>query len=180
MFHSNTELLIDYWRTRRGERALPPRARIDPADFAALLPQAFIVAREAGDLRFRLAGETINDLHGRFLGSQTLLPLWRADHRGHLTTVLDASLHGASPVVIDAEAETHGGGLSRLEILFAPLAGPDGQADRFLGLYQPATPFGRSSRTALQDLAIRGVNGALSRPAPPKLRLAVVNGRRIA
>jgi len=68
MFHLNTELLIDYWRARRGERRIPARSDIDPAAFAALLPQAFILVRDPdGVFRFRLAGETINDLHGRGL-----------------------------------------------------------------------------------------------------------------
>src|SRR5580692_2586946 len=56
MLHSNTELLIDYWRGRRGGRPMPRRADIDPTGFAALAPQAFIALREpSGDVSFRLA-----------------------------------------------------------------------------------------------------------------------------
>ena len=42
MFHSNTELLIDYWRSRRGDLAAPRRADIDPLDFAPAVHRVFI------------------------------------------------------------------------------------------------------------------------------------------
>ena len=180
MFHLNTELLIDYWRARRGERAVPARSDIDPAEFAPLMPQTFIAVREADvEFRFRLAGEFINDLHGRGgLRGETVAGLWRPEHRRHLAAVLEASLRAAEPVVIDAEATAEDGAARRLEILFAPLAGPGGLADRFLGLYQPTAP--RAAKGPVGSLAIRGLDGAHGRPAAPKLRLAVIDGRRIA
>ena len=181
MFHSNTELLIDYWRSRRGDGALPPRDRIDPADFAGLLPRTFIAIGDGqGGWRFRLAGEAINDLHGRSLSDEPLAPLWRPDHRRHLAAALEASLRTAAPVVIGAEGRADDESVHRLEILFAPLAGPDGRADRFLGLYQPTGPIARWMRRPLRELVIVSVNGAQSRPNAPGLRLAVVDGRRIA
>ena len=45
MFHSTTERLIDYWRSRSPDGGLPPRVAIDPGDFAELLPQIFILGR---------------------------------------------------------------------------------------------------------------------------------------
>ena len=181
MFHLNTELLIDYWRARRGERRIPARSDIDPAAFAALLPQAFILVRDPdGVFRFRLAGETINDLHGRGLRGEPVDLLWRPDHRRHLAGVLDAALRTAEPVVIDAEALADDGAVRRLEILFAPLGGPVGVPDRFLGLYQSTSAHLRPAKSPLRDLAIRALDGAEARPAGPKLRLAVVDGRRIA
>src|SRR6202000_2736003 len=36
MIHSNTELLIDYWRGLKGVRALPRRSDVDPSGFARL------------------------------------------------------------------------------------------------------------------------------------------------
>jgi hypothetical protein len=181
MFHCNTELLIDYWRARRGEDGLPARARIDPADFYSLLPQAFIaVGDDEGGWRFRLAGEAINDLHGRSLSGENLVLLWRPDHRRHLAGALEASLRTAAPVVLGAEARADDEAVHRLEILFAPLAGPDGRADRFLGLYQPTAPVARWARRPVRDLAIVSVDGAQARPAAPTLRLAVIDGRRIA
>jgi hypothetical protein len=83
MFHSNTELLIDYWRTHRGGRPMPRRADIDPTGFVRLAPRAFVARFEpGGDVRFRLAGEVIVELHGRPLGGEsTRLKLAALDGR---------------------------------------------------------------------------------------------------
>src|SRR6202012_2584282 len=89
MFHSSTELLIDYWRRRSGGQAMPARAEIAPSGFAHLAAQAFIAVREdGGDVRLRLAGEAIRELHGRRVAGDSLLRLWRADCRGRLAGLL--------------------------------------------------------------------------------------------
>jgi len=68
-----------------------------------------------------------------------------------------------------------------MEVLYAPLAGPDGAADRFLGLYQP---LGLTARlrggpiTAMSLRTLRRADGADE--AAPRLRLATLHGRRIA
>ncbi|MFI4972910.1 MAG: PAS domain-containing protein [Caulobacterales bacterium] len=181
MFHSNTKLLIDYWRERRGERALPLRSAIDPMDFAALLPQTFVAAREAGGAYiFRLAGETLADLHGRGLRGEALTSLWRPAHRVQLVAALDAALRAPSPLVVHAEGRTDDATALRLEILFAPLADSVGTADRFLGHYQPAGPLSHLHGRAFRELAILDVSGTDERQAAPRLRLAAVDGRQIA
>src|SRR4051812_15370151 len=99
MFHSNTELLIDYWRGRRGDAALPGRVDIDPIDFAPLLPQTFIAGRlGAGLYPLRLAGERIVDLHGRGLRGENLLDLWSRSHRIELQSALEGALRDPSPL----------------------------------------------------------------------------------
>jgi hypothetical protein len=180
MFHSNTELLIDYWQARRGGRPMPRRADIDPTGFVRLAPRAFIAQMEpGGDVRFRLAGEVIVDLHGRPLGGASLLRLWRPDCRARLSKLLGAALAHAAPTVVAAEARSQDALLTDLEVLFAPLTGVDGAPDRFLGLYQPL----RSGWLGeLGELSIRAVNGlGLANAGETKpLRLAALNGRRIA
>ncbi len=178
MFHLNTELLIDYWRGRRGERALPRRAQIDPADFVQLLPAVFIAVRaEGGDYRFRLVGEAVSEAHGRALVGQDLATLWRFEHRRRLAGVLDGALRDYVPAVIATEARTDEVAMTRHEILFAPLAGTDDRADRFLGLYQSLSGRGRGP---LRELAIAAVNGVRGETLEPHLRLAAVDGRQIA
>ena len=46
MFHPSTERLIDYWRDKKGEAALPRRTDVNPGDFLELLPQVFILGRD--------------------------------------------------------------------------------------------------------------------------------------
>src|SRR5215472_3620758 len=68
MFDPNTQRMIEYWRGQRGDHALPARDSIDPAGFAALALHVFIAElRRTGAIVFRLAGEAVEELHGRSL-----------------------------------------------------------------------------------------------------------------
>jgi hypothetical protein len=178
LVHSNTELLIDYWRGCRGQRAVPARADIDPAGFARLMPSVFIAERQAsGDVVFRLAGEAIVELHGAPLGGASLLALWRPEHRRHLAVALEAALADARPLVVGAVTQQPGGHEPKLELLFAPLSGPKGQIDRFLGLYQLLAG---DLAAPLAPLAIANLAGVPLNAEPSRPRLAAVDGRRIA
>jgi hypothetical protein len=178
MFHSNTELLIDYWRKRRSGRPMPRRVDIDPTGFAPLAPQAFIAQRETGgDIVFRLAGEAIAELHAMPLGGESLLRLWRPDCRARLSTLLGAALNHAAPMALRAEGRNEYALAAELEVLFAPLTGPDGTPDRFLGLYQPLRAGWLGSFGQLSILAVNGLSGSAERG---RLHLAAVDGRRIA
>jgi hypothetical protein len=173
MFHSSTELLIDYWRRRRHGKPLPLRTDIDPSGFAGLAHQVFIAVQGPdGDVRFRIAGEALIEWHGRQLRNASLLSFWRPEHRGRLARLLDSSLADADPLVVRADA-----GQVQIEALFAPLIGPGGTADRFLGLIQPIFG-GRIVR--VQELSILSANGAFEGDTRGRLRLAALDGRRIA
>ncbi len=181
MFHSNIELLIDYWRATRGDAPLPARADIDPADFSGLLPQVFIATRrDSGVYPLRLVGEFVIDLHGRSLRGEDLMRLWAPSHRIELQLALEQALRRRDPVVISAEAQTDEGVQLRLEVLFAPFAGPGDEADRFLGLYQPISTVAALRGRPIRELMIRAVGGADTRLVGPRLRLAALDGRQIA
>ena len=179
MFDPNTERMIEYWRGRRGEHALPARDSIDPAGFATFAPRVFIAElRRTGEITFRLAGESVEELHGRPLKGVELASLWRPAHRHALALALDASLANASPLVIGAHALTTTGSGGTLEILFAPIASPRGVADLILGFYQ-ASRGGRPVHPPVRELSIRRIDGADAR-SRPALRLAAVDGQLIA
>jgi hypothetical protein len=179
MFKPNTERLLDYWRARRGGAAAPRRAEIDVADFPALAPLVFLAEMQAGgDVRFRLAGEGVAALAGRPLGGESLLSLWAPEHRGRLSRLLASALGSAEPVVLASVApvERADRGEAAFEWLFAPLAGPFGALDRFLGLCQPEP--GAAMRAG--PLSIVAVNGVADEARRARLRLAALDGRRIA
>ena len=179
MFHSNTELLIDYWRGKRGSGAVPARTDVDPADFAHLLPQTFIAGRQGPSVyAVRLAGEFIIDLHGRGLRGENILNLWSRLHRVELQSALDCMLRDPQPLVISAEARTDAGLGARFEILFAPLSGPSGYADRFIGLYQPLGMIQKLEEQPVCQLVVTAIEGA--ELGEPKLRLAALDGRVVA
>jgi hypothetical protein len=177
MIHSNTELLIDYWRGLKGVRALPRRTEVDPSGFARLAPLVFIAERRSpGDMRFRLAGERIVELHGRPMQGIDLLTLWKPEHRLPLRAALEGSLRTAEPLVLTATADGDGPPC-RMEILFAPLMGERGHADRFLGLCQPLS---HPSSGRVGQLAMTSIGGAPAQTRASRLHLAAVDGRRIA
>jgi hypothetical protein len=178
MFHSNTERLIDYWRGLRVDRPAPSRATVDPSGFVSVAPRTFIASRDArGEFELRLAGEMLIDLHGRQLRGEELGRLWRPIHRRRLAGLLEAALAACEPLVISGEAWGRDAAHIRLEVLFLPLAGPAGIADRFLGLYQPTTGVWRGP---VGELALLGGYGVADETLPFHLRLATVDGRQLA
>lgn len=181
MFHPSTERLIDYWRDRRGEAALPRRADINPGDFLELLPQVFVLGREGGRLPFRLAGGFVTDLHARDLRGHDALSLWALAHRLELKSALDVARRRRTPVVVLADIRAHGVPSVGMEVLFAPLQGSSGETDRFLGLYQPVALTARLMGRPAFELGVRAIKplGEANQDLP-RLRLATLDGRRIA
>ena len=178
MFHSNTEQLIDYWRGLRVDRPTPSRAAVDPSGFVALAPRTFIASRDLrSGFEVRLAGEALIDLHGRQLRGEQLERLWRPIHRQRLAGLLEAALAAGEPLVTSAEAWGPEAVHLRLEVLFLPLLGPDGVADRFLGLYQPVSGVWRGQ---VSELALLAGHGVADETLPFHLRLASVDGRQTA
>jgi hypothetical protein len=180
-FHPNTDLLIDYWRRKAGPEALPARADIGPGDFLGLLAQVLIVGREArGHYPVRLAGGFIDDLHGEKVKPRNTLLLWAMEDRTRLQTALELSRRNPHPIVAVAEARGAAGGIALVEMLFAPLAGHGGVADRWLSLYQPLTPIARLGGQPTLPLGLRALQTANGAEGPSaSLRLAAVGGRRV-
>ena len=182
MFHHSTERLIDYWRARKRDAAAPLRATINPGDFLDLLPQVFILGRDrAGAYPMRLAGAFVSDLHGRDLRGEDSLGLWALSRRLEIKGALETARRRAEPLVIDADIRAHGAPTLGLEVMLAPLGGADGQVDRFLGLYQPLAMMHRLMGRPAYELGVRRVqNLGPANEEAPRLRLAALDGRRIA
>jgi len=181
MFHLSTEQLIDYWRARRGADPIPRRASIDPAHVLNLLPQVFMLGRAApGQYQFRLVGGFVADLHGRDLRKESFLGLWASEDRTALQMALEAIRRRGEPLVADCDARVQAGPSVRMEITLAPLLGSNGEADRFIGLYQPTTPVAALQGRAAASLSVRALTTPGATTALPRLRLAAVRGAQIA
>lgn len=181
MVHPNTERLTEYWRERREAEAAPSRASIDPMAFHDLLPQVFIVGRGTqGRYPFRLVGGFVADLHQTDLRGRDLLDLWRPADRWSLKGALEQARLRQEPVTVLADVLIDGGPAEPMEVWIAPLVGPSGEIDRFLGLYQPTGVARRMLERPVRMLAARGFSGAEAIEPLPGLRLASVDGRRIA
>jgi hypothetical protein len=181
MLHSNTERLIDYWRTRKLDRLSPPRSAIDPCDITELLPQIFILGRKApGEFRFRLSGGLISDLHQADLRAEDFGELWASRDRPRLSAAMEAARRAAEPLVITAEARSDQDVTVRIEMMVAPLRAESQPFDRCLGLYQPLTPLAPLRGRPVIELGLIRFASSDHREAVPQLRLAAIDGQRIA
>ncbi len=179
MFHPNTERLIDYWRGCKGAGFLPARTAVDPGAFSDLLPQVFILGRVGpGSYPVRLSGGFVAELHGRELRGEQMLPLWSRTDRPLIQSALELVRRSPEPVVVSAEVRTRSGATVPMEVLLAPLVGKTGEADRYLGLYQPTARIYQLDGRPAAELIVRSIAGAVEET--PRLRLAAVYGRRIA
>ena len=138
-----------------------------------------------GGLRFPLEhfdDRAITGAHGvgEAIRGQAFTGLWRKSQGSQLTAALEAAMRAALPLILDAEGRNDDGDDIRLEILFAPLADANGVGDRFLGLYQPLAPSPVIRGRPIGELSLLDCSGAEGRLSSPRLRLAALDGRRIA
>jgi hypothetical protein len=83
-------------------------------------------------------------------------------------------------VIVQADAFALNYARVGLELVFAPLsAGPHGEADRLIGLYQPTSMLARLDGRPVHRLSIRRVHPEVA-ANDARLRLVAVDGRRIA
>jgi hypothetical protein len=182
MTHSNTSRILAYWEAQRIGLAAPLRSAIDPAAFADVVAQAFIIGRErSGVYPFRLAGALLHDLHRSPLTGLDFAEMWSPADRRRVIDAVEAALSRSQSLIMHAHGRSLSSAEAHLEILLAPLAGIKGQVDRLLGFYQPVSPLVRLQnqpieRLFLLDAAFADGEEAVAGP----LRLAAVDGRRIA
>jgi len=91
--------LYGYWLKRRGDRRMPRRADIDPADIKPLLPNLFLTefTLDPFRVRYRLVGtEIVNHAHldftGRFLDELDFSPYDEVDWMGLYRIVWEQSV----------------------------------------------------------------------------------------
>ena len=179
MFHPNTERLIEYWRARKVNGASPARASINPGEFADLIPQVFILGRDAsGSYPFRLVGGFVAELHNRDLRGDNVLELWTRDDRLAVQARLEIARAKAEPAVIPCDIDATGVASVGMEVAFLPLTTTGGEANRFLGLYQPVSMIQRLQGRPADQLSIRRAAEALG-DHRPALRLVALEGRRL-
>lgn len=178
MFHPGTTRLIGYWSALAGGGA-PARADFDVAEVAELMPRLFVLER-GPEPAFRLVGEFVADVHGRRLKGTEALDLFAATARPLARRSILQSVREGAPVVILGTGRAEDGAEVGLEITVAPLLSPRGAPDRLVGLFQPVSPLANLGGRPIRETTIRMAVAAEPRPDRPRLKLAAVDGRRIA
>lgn len=179
MFHPGTSRLIACWTGLDAGR-VPPRARFDPLEVADLLPQMFLLAREQDRLALRIAGEALRDLFGRPLKGRDIFSLFSPPAQALARRASLQAIREGCPIVLMATGRAQAGGQVPLEIVLAPMAGPDGTIDRLVGLVQPTASLVLLEGQPIHEVSVRMAATAGTAPSRAPLRLATVDGQRLA
>ena len=123
MKHPAIRELFDYWNLRRGRRAAPDRADIEPGAIRRVLADTFILSfdRAAGH-PFRIAGTRVCAAFGRELKNEGFLNLWSVESRPLARDLLDIVGNEAVGAVASARAISTLGSTHELEMLVLPLS----------------------------------------------------------
>ncbi len=138
MKHAASRALYAYWDERRGTRAAPERAEIEPGAIRHVLSDTFIVALdgEAG-YPFRLAGTRICALFGRELKAEPFIGLWAAASQPIVADLIAVAAGERVGTVAGASATNSAGEPIELELLLLPLAVPRPSLARAIGILAP-------------------------------------------
>jgi hypothetical protein len=109
-----------YWLAKRGDRTMPPRSSIDPAEIPPLLPYLGIIEKANGELRYRLMGTAMVqqlgcDVTGGIVGSY--VPAGQA-----LRSTVELVRTSASPIFNTARYELELGTVHYSSVLLLPLS----------------------------------------------------------
>jgi len=179
VFHSGTTRLIACWNGLNAGR-VPPRARFDPLETADLLPQMFLLARGGDRLAFRIAGEALRDLFGRPLKGADVFALFSPPAQALARRTVLEAIRDGRPMVLLAAGRAQAGGQVPLEIVLAPMLGADGTVDRLIGMVQPTASLAFLEGQPVIEISIRMATATGPAPTRPPLRLAAVDGQRLA
>jgi hypothetical protein len=191
MRHQVTRELFCYWDKLRGERAAPERARFNPGEMRAILPDTFLIEVDAdGIFPLRVAGARMNALWRTELKGTSFIDLWRKEDRLNAHAALMAVVEGVAPLVGGARIRAGDVGID-LEFLLLPLRHFGATHSRVLGVISPSREarwIGEAKVGPLEFLSMRIVetidtaDADRLRPSPgarPRPRLVVSNPEKL-
>ena len=128
--------LFQYWNRLRAGRPAPLRTEIAPGEIKALLPDTFILERNArGTVLFRLAGTRMCATYGRELKGSSFTSLWADDDQQAIARIMRRFIADKSVLYITFEGVADEGRRNGFELLILPIDGDS--HPRALGTLQP-------------------------------------------
>jgi hypothetical protein len=141
MKHPSTRELFGYWNERRGSRAMPERADIEPAAIRRVLADTFILSFEpALGHPFRLAGTRVCALFGREVKAESFLHLFAYPARSEVRDLVAIVAQETIGVIANASELNGTGSAPSLELLLLPLGNEGRGTARLLGALAPMGP----------------------------------------
>jgi hypothetical protein len=183
MKHASIRQLFDYWNERRGLRAAPERADIEPGAIRRVLADTYILAFDPpGGHPFRIAGTRVCAAFGRELKNEPFVELWRAEDRALIRSLIEVVARETTGLVASARAVNSAGDALDFEVLALPLKHRGRTDARLLGALAPSTmpywfgiePLGALTLGSHRHLGAVAATAALPRLAPtlPEARLS--------
>lgn len=134
MRHQGSLELFEYWNRQRGNRAVPTRNAIEPADIRRILPDLFIIQKTTNnEILFRLAGTQLCTLFGQELRGLEFLSVWEKSSLHHISAITDEVLSTAKPAFLQATTQQSNLSQAEIEVVILPLASESQRIDRALG-----------------------------------------------
>jgi len=145
------EALIRHWLALREADAVPHRSAVDPTKFRDLLDSVWLLERHPdGHYRYRLAGQTITDIHGGVRRGTNPAELFSPAAVDMFKLRWEAALDHGKLVRAEGVVQLSDGyQTATIERLMLPLRGDDGSVSIVLG----ATNYKRPRRPDLTTTA---------------------------
>jgi hypothetical protein len=138
MRHPSTRELFEYWNLRRGDRAAPDRADIEPGAIRKVLADTFILCfDEAAGHPFRIAGTRVCATFGRELKNERFLGLWAPGSAQQMRDLVNIVCNEAVGFVASARGTSTAGTTHDVELLVLPLGHRGRSNARILGGLAP-------------------------------------------
>jgi len=151
--------LLDYWNDKRGERVMPSRADISPAEMVTRLPRIALLnvlnaGQTAADFNVRLSGTGIDDLLGHDFRGSGLTDLLSDSSAKLVAAALAALVQHKRPMRFFAHAHFAGNPDAHVEGIALPL-GPEGGPVNMVLL--ETVSIRQSDRASFPELRIEGL-----------------------
>jgi hypothetical protein len=139
--HSKLRQLYDYWLEKRGDRAMPARADLDPIDIRFVIGDVIlvdVVDDKPPRFRIRVHGTNLSELTNFDLTGKMLDEMPVPEFRDLSTRSFRKVVRSAEPLQVLAERVLDGR-LQRYEAIILPLSGDGKQVDRLMVgmIYEP-------------------------------------------
>jgi len=177
MQNTTSHILYKYWNEIRAGRMAPRRFEIEPARFAAILPETFVIECEPGEgHRFRLAGTRVTEKLGFELRGRDFSEIFESKEHQDLKPFLASITDQGAVGLIKTEMTGTSGRTALFEVLVLPLIHTDERISRLLGAistcaHEPwlgSEPVGPGSMVAREIIWPDGRPHAIAeRMAPP-------------
>jgi hypothetical protein len=147
--------IFDYWRRCASGRAMPARSDLDPVAIPHLLPGLSLlnVDKEAGEVRYRLAGTRVREIYGMEVTGKSVFDL---DFRGKIS-YWRAAYSRVIREGVPMQGAVRGPVAARDHLLLfwlrLPLGDEGGRVDRILG-YDAAVPVSLAARDGEMDFPL--------------------------